>query len=978
MSRKHVASGLLVFLILIPGSLFAQSAIAGVVRDTSGAVLPGVTVEAASPVLIEKVRTGVTDSEGRYNIVDLRPGAYAVTFSLPGFNTVRREGIELPPAFTATVSVELGVGAIEETITVSGAAPLVDVQNATSQRVLSGELLEALPASRSPQGFAGLTPGVIAQGLGTIVGAKAQMVTATHGAVASESVYMLDGMNLASVSSPGGSGLNLRMPQSYIAEMNVVTGGGTADQQLSGTVTNVIPKEGGNTFSGSLYFAYSNSNLSWSNLTPELNAQGFTKDSVANLKKLWDFQPALGGRLVRDKLWFFASCRCAPDSGSILTRPGFYDNLTPRGWAYTPDLNRVAVAKLTTGSKNLRFTWQVTPKNKISLFADYQPINNYGAGLPENSPISPEAAAYNPYRPNSYNLVKWSAPVTNRLLLEVGGFNSSTDNNRRRQTTELCFCTAPDVDFDVVAKVDTTRGILFGSAADELGGSSYAHQSRHTMRFAGTASYVTGTHALKVGGSVVIGSFFWIRQLNGDRTYFLRNGRPLSIKQFLPHEYEDHIRPEAALYVTDQWTRDRLTLTGGVRYDHYNNNAKAMDLPAGLFVGARSFPGTKNSPQWNDISPRVAAAIDLFGDGQTAIKASLGRFVRGFGANALSNNPVQQSVLSVTRTWNDADGDFSPGCDLANPLANGECGRISNLNFGQNNPNAQRHAPELLTGLRPYNWETTVQVQRQLTAGVSVTAGYYHKVFKGFTAPDNQLVTPTDYSQYCITAPVDSRLPDGGGNRICGLYDISPALFGRSQVLVIPVDNSTGYDGFDFLQSVRLAGGVNISGGVNIQRTTNNSCVVVDSPDVRFCEDKAPFIPNATYVGVVPLPYGFLASATYRNFPGAPVRANYQARSSEIAPSLGRNLASGATGTVNVPLIAPNTMFGARQSQVDFRASKRFRFGGTRRVMLNVDLFNLFNQNTPEAVNATYGPTWLRPTALQQGRFVRLGGEFDF
>jgi hypothetical protein len=968
------------FLVLVPGAVFAQSGFAGVVRDTSGAVLPGVTVEAASPVLIEKVRTAVTDGEGRYSIVDLRPGAYTVTFSLGGFNTVRREGLELPPAFTANVSVEMTVGAMEETITVSGTAPLVDVQNATSQRVLSAELMDALPSSRSPQGLAGLMPGVTAQGLGTIVGAKNQMITATHGAPAGESVYMLDGMNMASVSGPGGAGLNMRMPQTYIAEMNVVTGGGTADQQLSGTITNVIPKEGGNSFSGSVYAAYSNSNLAWSNLTPELAAQGFTKNSVANLIKLWDIQPAVGGRLVRDKLWFFVSCRCGPDSGSILSRPGFYDNLTPRGWAYTPDVNRPAVAKLTTGSKNGRFTWQVSPKNKVSIFADWQPIDNYGAGLPENSPISPEAAAMNIYRPNNYKTVKWTSPVTNRLLLEVGGFDSSTDNNRRRQTTENCFCSAPDVGFDVVAKVDNTNGILFGSAADQLGGSAYVHQSRHSMRYNATASYVTGTHSLKVGMSWTTGSFYWDRQVNGDQIYFLRDGRPQSITLYPPHRYEDHLRPDLGVFVSDSWTRDRLTLTGGVRWDYFNNRAQPITLPANWLVPERSFPGTNHSPQWSDISPRVGTAFDLFGDGRTAIKASVGRFVQGFGINPRANHPVQLSVLTVTRTWTDANNDFSPGCDLANPLANGECGQISNLNFGRNNPNAGRVAPELLTGLRPHNWEATVQVQREIITGVSVTVGYFHKVFKGFTKQDNLRTSPSDFSEYCITSPTHPQLPGGGGERICGLYDVSPALFGQSELLLIPVDNSTGYDGIDILQSVRLAGGVTISGGVNIQRTTSNTCVVTDSPgDLRFCDDAAPFKPNATYVGMVPLPWwGIVASATYRNYPGAPIVATYQARNAEIAPSLGRNLSSGASGTVNIPLIAPNSAFGARQQQVDIRTSKRVRMGATRRLALNVDLFNIFNQNSPEALNPTYGPTWLRPTALQQGRFARLSAQFDF
>src|SRR5262245_1467185 len=137
---------------LFPSGAWAQSAasgsIAGGVKDTTGAVLPGVTVEAASPALIEKTRTVVTDDQGQYKIVDLRPGTYTVTFSLAGFNTVRREGLELPTGFTATANAELRVGAIEETVTVSGASPVVDTHSVRQQNVLAREVLDAVPSGR--------------------------------------------------------------------------------------------------------------------------------------------------------------------------------------------------------------------------------------------------------------------------------------------------------------------------------------------------------------------------------------------------------------------------------------------------------------------------------------------------------------------------------------------------------------------------------------------------------------------------------------------------------------------------------------------------------------------------------------------------------------------------------------------------------------------------------------------------------------
>ena len=243
-----VAFGVLAFL---PASALAQSSIAGVVRDTSGAVLPGVVVEASSPVLIEKMRSVVTDGEGAYRVVDLRPGLYAVMFSLPGFTSVKRDGIDLPAAFTATVNIVLTVGALEETVTVSGAAPLIDVQSASSERRLSAELLEAIPSSRSPQGFAALTPGITSPGINTIGGGREEMNLANHGSRSQESLFLIDGHNTSQMESVGGANNVFRISASYVSEMNVTTGGGTAEFPFSGTVTNVIPKEGGNSISGS-------------------------------------------------------------------------------------------------------------------------------------------------------------------------------------------------------------------------------------------------------------------------------------------------------------------------------------------------------------------------------------------------------------------------------------------------------------------------------------------------------------------------------------------------------------------------------------------------------------------------------------------------------------------------------------------------------------------------------------------------------
>jgi hypothetical protein len=960
-------------LAFLPALALAQSSIAGVVRDTSGAVLPGVTVEASSPALIEKMRSAVTDGEGAYRVVDLRPGLYTVMFSLPGFTSVKRDGIALPAAFTATVNVVLGVGTLEETVTVSGAAPLVDIQSASSERQLSAELLEAIPASRSPQGFAALTPGIVSPGINTIGGGREEMNLSNHGSRNQESLFLIDGHNTSQMESVGGANNVFRISASYIAEMNVTTGGGTAEFAFSGTVSNVIPKEGGNAFSGSLYTDYSTSALQANNLTPELRAQGL--NDATRIVRLWDFSPAVGGPLVKDKIWVFASFR---NSSNTQTRAGIYENLTPTGWTYTPDRSRPAVIRITDDSYNGRLTWQLTPKHKLALFADFQPHIVWQRGYQGNS--SPEATAYTPYLPNANRIASWKSVPTGRLLFEISGSHNSVDSDQRRQ---------PGVGFDVISAYETSTGTMFRaiSAVAGSGNINYGHRANSGYRSKASVAYVTGSHSVKAGLQYAHGSSWYSNNINGDRAYSLRNGVPTSITQWAgEYTYENMIHADVGLFVQDQWTVKRLTVNAGLRFDYLNLGAVAQDLPAGAYVPARHFDGTSGQPLWRDVSPRIGVSYDLFGDGKTAVKATFGRFVQaqGSGSGGINdNNPVVRSVVSVTRTWADADRDFDPDCDLVNPLMNGECGQISNLNFGQINPNATRYADELMTGLRPYNLEYTAHVQRQVFSGLSINAGYYRREFANFTANDNQFVEPKDFSHYCITAPLDQRLPGGGGNQICGLYDVSPSLFGRNQTVVTSAGHygkqTQIYDGFDLTQNLRLSQGAQISGGLNWGRTKTSACFAVDSPGaMRFCEITPPFQPNATFSGFVPLPWlGLVTSATYRNFPGTQITATYQASNAEIVPTLGRNLSNGPNGTVNIELIEPGTMYGPRQQSVDFRVSKRTRIG-SRRVTANLDIYNLLNSSGIATVNLTYGPNWQRPTLVQLARYVKISFQVDF
>src|SRR5688572_24805773 len=298
--------------------------------------------------------------------------------------------------------------------------------------------------------------------------------------------------------------------------------------------------------------------------------------------------------------------------------------------------------------------------------------------------------------------------------------------------------------------------MMFRSASALLAGASnYGPFDNKTWRYGASASYVTGSHSAKLGVQVMQGSERFASEANRNMAFTLRNGSPVSIRQFVdPLEWKNEIRPEVALYAQDQWTRGRLTLNGGLRFDYLKIGYPENNLRAGDFAPARHYDAVPDAVIWKDLNPRVAAAFDLTGDGKTALTVSLNRYIglQGAGLGGINNNnPAVRSVQFANRTWNDTDGDFEPDCDLRNFQLNGECGLISNLFFGQDNPNATTYDPELLRGRRSYNWETSAVIQREILPRSSVTVGYYRRQYGNFVVNDNISVAAGDYSPYCIT-----------------------------------------------------------------------------------------------------------------------------------------------------------------------------------------------------------------------------------
>jgi len=979
---------------LVPSAALAQASITGTVRDSSGAVLPGVTVDALSPALIEKIRSVVTDGTGQYRIVDLRPGTYTVAFTLPGFNVVKREGIELAGSLTATVNAELRVGGVQETITVTGESPIVDVQTATQQRVLAKEVIDAIPTGRSHTTVAILIPGITGiRDVGGTSSLSVQGAMAIHGGASNDSRVLLDGLTIQNSEASGGLS-NHMSDMGGTQEVTVDYAGGMAEQPYAGVRLNIVPREGGNDFRASVFATFANDKFESSNYTQDLKDRGLASPNT--LKRVYDFNPVFGGPILRDKLWFFVGTRWVENNKFIAGRFFNLNAGDPNAWTYVADQSRPAFEKSTQRTVNGRLTWQASAKNKFGFYYDDQGrcLCNYASGV-GTVPPSPEAMSRLDWPENRLMTGSWSSPLTSRLLLEVRFAN-------RHETYDY-----PDTqldgskNFQLVQVTEQSTGLTYRSMGGIANGNRPFQQTASEIgQVATSLSYVTGAHALKVGFTDV-----WVQRESeaGARqpfpySYRFNNGIPNLITEFaIPYHNITKQRAELGLYAQDKWTLNRLTLNLGVRYDYYNSYFPEQYLGPGPLMPTRNltFPQTEGL-NFNDITPRFGAAYDLFGNGKTAIKGNVGKYpgAVGVGQQLLGENanPALRIATTVTRSWNDSlypvddprRANYVPDCDLISLEANGECGRVSDLSFGQPIPSTSID-PRITTGWRnrPYQWEFSAAVQQQLAARVSMNVGYFRRVFGNFGVTDNLLVAPADYSPFSITAPADPRLPDGGGYTVAGLYDLNPNRVGFVSNLALPASDFgkqiQHWNGMDVTMDARLQRGIVVQGGVSAGRQSTDNCAVVskvDNPSQLYCHVDEALQTQVKLLGSYMVPrIGMQIAATFQSLPGPQILANYNAPNAIVQPSLGRPLSGGAAN-VTVNLVQPGTMYVERSNQLDLRFSKTVRLSRLR-TGLNLDLYNALNANPVLTANNAFA-AWQVPLTILNPRLVKFSVQLDF
>jgi hypothetical protein len=994
--RKALALSILAVLLLgIPSGVHAQAlgTIAGVVKDASDAVLPGVVVEASSPALIEKTRAVTTDGRGQFTIVNLPPGPYNVTFSLTGFAPVNRQGIDVSIGITTNLTISMKVGNVAETITVSGETPVVDLQSTAQTTAANAKAFKELPTGGSWVNMAQLVPAINSAFFGTrdvggLMGDQTGTQVSVHGGLPGDGVSMIDGMRIGNMYLSSNL-TNMSLSPLIYDEVNISFSGQTPESGSNGVLMNAIPKSGGNSFRGSFLINGSWPALQGDNVTDRLRARG-VQNTTNSLKKLYDVNGAIGGPVKKDKLWFYYTSRYFTNEYYMA---GQFYPVNPAAAARVDDLSRQAFAGTWTADNNVRLTWAPTVKQKISGWYAYQRKDD-PHWLQQILFMSPEAAQLVKW-PTQLSTIKWTYAATNKVLFEVGfapGASPDTivqpqENIAGIPIFELGGTNAAGASF---RQVFAYRSAWFNNFDDHLPSQSYT----------GSMSYVTGSHNVKVGMALQHGSFTRNDSNTSvnDRYYTYLAGAPLLVTIQSPLAgWTSRLNYNLGMYAQDTWALRRLTLAGGVRFDFQNESNDAFTAKPGPWLPNRntSYPEMPDVPNWKDINPRLGATYDLLGNGKTAIKGSISRSVQqdSIGiAQAVNPGNPNVSVSSVSRVWIDQNNNGTPDCDLTNPNPQffpDLCLGWLNSNFGSAAPQTT-YDPAILNGwgVRPYNWEFSAGVQQELLPRISLNAAYFRRILGNFQVTDNTLVTAADFTPYSVQVPADSRLPNSGQVIGTGLFDVNANKVGQIKNVITDAANFGNqiehWDGVD----VNLVGRYSrffFSGGVASGRRVTDNCEVrAKLPEVGisggfspvsnpFCHTTEPMLTSVKGTASYNLPwYGIRLSGTLQSVPGPVIAAN-----NTYTTAVGGRAFSGGSATVN--LIEPGTLYGDRLNQVDLRLTKILKVGRQGTIDLDIDIYNAFNSDAILTQQDAYSlATWQNATSVIQPRFVKFQVRWDF
>jgi hypothetical protein len=930
---------ILVAALVVPVPVWGQQTgtVAGVVRDVQGAVLPGVSVSITGPALIGGPRTIPSGSSGTYQITGLPPGTYAVTFELSGFTTLNRENVIVQVAQTTRLDVDLAVGSLQETVTVSGESPVVDVSSTVTQTNITRDLYESIPTGRNPWVMAGLVPGVVTGRLdvGGTEGMQQYNIEA-FGSADSQKSFSIDGLKTNWGGGSGGATMQYYGFEMY-EEYNMQTASGSAESDVSGVYMNMVTRSGGNRFNSDHNFYFMNNSLQGSNVDDELRARlglapGQRTGAAGNPIDLsYDWSSTLGGPLKRDRAWFFSALRrWRLDQFQI-------GALNPDG-SQAIDDNRIenymgkVTGQLTPSTKasflfnrNLKYRFHrrdapyLFVEDKASVLQD-QPAQNYVAQL---------------------NQVLGARSV---LDVRVGRMWGVFPTRYQKEVTP-----------NDIAVRDSVRNTRINAAELASINPNHRYQANATMSYFAD-NIIGGAHDFKIGTQLSWERMAYERVRNGDIMLELVDG--VATRAWLSNTpiNSDHRLDTWAAFAQDRWTLGRATVNAGIRVDGVKGYVPAQSSPAGTWVGERSFPRNDVFSFSANVAPRLGLSYDLLGNGRTAVKAYYGRFFNQFGSElAESSNPNAFAQLQVP--WNDLNGNLrvDPGELNLSTFTGFQSGLFPPIDAGVR---------------RPYSDEINVGVDHQLMPNLALSVSYHRRQHRdGLTIVDR--ARPASAYTPVVRAYTD---PQRGAQTITA-YSLDPALVTRRDRVITNIDGlRSDYDGVVFSVNKRLSNRWQMLTGLTLQNHTGfshsgtftNPGTTTDfnNPNYQLNRDDS--------VVFTDIPWTFTLSGSYELPYAVAVSGKYTARAGD---PLSRTLnLSGLPQGGETIFVQPR---GEDRTEsvtrfVDIRFAKRFTMRGSRLEGM-LDVFNLLNANHVVGQVESIGSTIGRPNRILAPRIIRLG-----